>query len=32
VAILVRDSRPDKLIEISPAEVKQRQIVRLTPD
>jgi hypothetical protein len=32
VAILVRDSRPDKLIEISPAEVKQRQVVRLTPD
>src|SRR6202035_161708 len=32
VAVLVRDSRADKLIEISPAEVKQRQIVRLTPD
>src|ERR1700687_917347 len=32
VAILVRESRPDKLIEISHAEVKQRQIVRLTPD
>jgi conjugative relaxase-like TrwC/TraI family protein len=32
VAILVRESRPDKLIEISPAEVKQRQLVRLTPE
>jgi conjugative relaxase-like TrwC/TraI family protein len=32
VAILVRDSRPDKLIEISTAEVKHRQIVRLTPE
>jgi conjugative relaxase-like TrwC/TraI family protein len=32
VAVLVRETRPDKLIEISPAEVKQRQIVRLTPD
>src|ERR1700674_3210751 len=32
VAILVRESRPDNLIEISPAEVKQRQIVRLTLD
>jgi hypothetical protein len=32
VAVLVRDSRPDKLIEISSAEVRQRQIVRLTPD
>src|SRR5713101_4003213 len=31
VAILVRESRPDKLIEISPAEVKHRQLVRLTP-
>jgi conjugative relaxase-like TrwC/TraI family protein len=30
VAILVRESRPDKLIEISPAEVKQRQVARLT--
>jgi conjugative relaxase-like TrwC/TraI family protein len=32
VAILVRDSRPDKLIEISTAEVTQRQRVRLTPE
>ena len=32
VAILVRDSRPDKLMEISPAEVTQRQLVRLTPE
>jgi hypothetical protein len=32
VAILVRESRPDKLIEISPAEVKHRQRVRLTPE
>jgi ATP-dependent exoDNAse (exonuclease V) alpha subunit len=32
VAVLVRETRPDKLIEISPAEVKQRQFVRLTPD
>jgi ATP-dependent exoDNAse (exonuclease V) alpha subunit len=32
VAILVRDSRPDKLIEISSAEVKQRQISRLMPE
>jgi hypothetical protein len=32
VAILVRDSRPDKLIEISTAEVTQRQLVRLTPE
>jgi conjugative relaxase-like TrwC/TraI family protein len=32
VAVLVRESRPDKLIEISPAEVKQRQIGRLTPE
>src|SRR3984893_13842600 len=32
VAILVRESRPDKLIEISHAEVKQRQFVRLTPE
>ena len=32
VAILVRESRPDKLIEISPAEVKQRQLARLTPE
>src|SRR5712692_8714551 len=31
VAILVRESRPDKLMEISPAEVKHRQLVRLTP-
>src|ERR1700730_5553777 len=31
-AILVREPRPDKLIEISPAEVKQRQLVRLTPE
>src|ERR1700736_3583900 len=32
VAILVRDSRPDKLMEISPDEVKHRQVVRLTPE
>jgi len=32
VAILVRDSRQDKLIEISPAEVRARQVVRLTPE
>jgi conjugative relaxase-like TrwC/TraI family protein len=32
VAILVRDSRPDKLTEISTAEVKERQRVRLTPE
>ena len=32
VAILVRESRPDKLIAISAAEVKQRQRVRLTPE
>src|ERR1700674_4953838 len=32
VAILVRDSRPDKLMEISTADVKQRQFVRLTPE
>jgi hypothetical protein len=32
VAILVRESRPDKLTEISTAEVKERQRVRLTPD
>src|SRR5580658_2288194 len=31
VAVLVRETRPEKLIEISPAGVKQRQIVRLTP-
>ncbi|MEP7305201.1 MAG: MobF family relaxase [Acidobacteriota bacterium] len=30
VAVLVRDSRPDKLTEISSAEVTQRQIDRLT--
>ena len=32
VAILVRESRPDKLVEISSAEVKQRQLARLTPE
>src|SRR5271167_2725990 len=32
VAILVRESRPDKLIEISTAEVNQRQLERLTPE
>jgi conjugative relaxase-like TrwC/TraI family protein len=32
VAILVRESRPDKLVEISPAEVKQGQVARLTPE
>src|SRR5258708_7902307 len=31
VAILVRESRPDKLMEISTTEVKHRQLVRLTP-
>ncbi|MGH3430553.1 MAG: MobF family relaxase, partial [Mycobacteriales bacterium] len=31
VAILVRESRPDKLTEISTAEVTERQRVRLTP-
>src|SRR6202030_529397 len=31
VAILVRESRPDKLMEISTAEVEHRQVVRLTP-
>jgi conjugative relaxase-like TrwC/TraI family protein len=32
VAILVRESRPDKLTEISSAEVKERQLARLTPE
>ena len=32
VAVLVRDSRPDKLVEVSSAEVKQRQLARLTPE
>src|SRR5260370_3906988 len=32
VAILVRESRPDKLVESSTAEVKHRQRVRLTPE
>src|SRR5713101_2649585 len=32
VAILVRESRPDKLVEISAAEVKQRQKSRLMPE
>jgi conjugative relaxase-like TrwC/TraI family protein len=31
VAVLVRESRADKLLEISTAEVKQRQQARLTP-
>jgi conjugative relaxase-like TrwC/TraI family protein len=32
VAVLVRESRPDKLMEISTAEVKHRQRARLTPE
>ncbi|MBV9154640.1 MAG: relaxase domain-containing protein [Acidobacteriaceae bacterium] len=32
VAILVRESRADKLLEISTAEVKQRQHARLSPE
>src|ERR1700688_2292631 len=32
VGVLVRESRPDKRMEISPAEVRQRQIARLTPE
>src|ERR1700687_5649673 len=32
VAILVRESRPDKLTEIAPDEVRQRQVARLTPE
>ena len=32
VAVLVRDSRPDKLVEVSSTEVKQRQLARLTPE
>ena len=32
VAILVRESRADKLLEISTAEVKQRQQARLSPE
>src|SRR5207342_820189 len=32
VAVLVRGSRSDKLIEISTAAVKQRQLVKLTPE
>lgn len=32
IAVLVRDSRADKLIEISTQEVRARQLARLTPD
>jgi conjugative relaxase-like TrwC/TraI family protein len=32
VAILVRDSRPDKLVEISTKEVRKRRLSRLTPE
>jgi conjugative relaxase-like TrwC/TraI family protein len=32
VAILVRESRPDKLIEVSPDEVRRRQVARLSPE
>lgn len=32
IAILVRDSRPDKLAEISTQEVRRRQLSRLTPE
>jgi conjugative relaxase-like TrwC/TraI family protein len=32
VAVLVRESRADKLLEISTAEVRQRQNARLTPE
>ena len=32
IAVLVRESRADKLLEISTAEVKQRQQARLTPE
>ena len=32
VAVLVRESRADKLLEISTAEVKQRQLARLRPE
>ena len=32
VAVLVRESRADKLVEISTAEVHSRQIARLAPD
>ncbi|HLH01113.1 MAG TPA: MobF family relaxase [Bryobacteraceae bacterium] len=32
VAVLVRESRADKLLEISTAEVKQRQSARLSPE
>jgi conjugative relaxase-like TrwC/TraI family protein len=32
VAVLVRESRSDKLTAIAPAEVKQRQLLRLTHD
>jgi ATP-dependent exoDNAse (exonuclease V) alpha subunit len=32
IAVLVRNSRSDKLIEISTEEVRARQLIRLTPD
>ena len=32
IAVLVRESRPDKLVEISTAEVHSRQTARLTPE
>jgi conjugative relaxase-like TrwC/TraI family protein len=32
VAILVRNSRPDKLLKVSTAEVQQRQRARITPE
>ena len=32
MAVLVRESRADKLLEISTGEVRQRQIARLTPE
>jgi hypothetical protein len=31
IAVLVRDTRPDKLIHISTAEVRRQQLERLTP-
>ncbi len=32
ISVLVRDSRPDKLIHISTAEVRRQQLDRLTPE
>jgi conjugative relaxase-like TrwC/TraI family protein len=32
IAVLVRESRADKLLEISTAEVKERQLARLSPE